>query len=62
MNSATHFEKDAPMNMTALAELLETAGDTVLSVQFRKNPNETQVAEKLASLKPKDLKDKSRLS
>jgi hypothetical protein len=62
MNSATHFEKDAPMNMTALAELLETTGDTVFSVQFRKMPNETQVAEKLAALKPKDLEDKNRLS
>jgi hypothetical protein len=40
MSSATHFEKDIPMNMTALAELLESAGDTVFSVQFRKKPNE----------------------
>jgi ribosomal protein L18E len=62
MSSASHFAKDVPLNMTALAELLETVGDTVLSVQFRKKPNEAQVAEKIASLKPKDLKDAGKLS
>jgi hypothetical protein len=29
MDSAHHFEKEIPMNMTDLAVLLEKAGDTV---------------------------------
>jgi hypothetical protein len=36
MNSANHFAKEVPMNMTELAELLETVGDTVFTVSFRK--------------------------
>ena len=36
MASATHFTKEVPMNMTALAELLENCSDTVFTVQFRK--------------------------
>lgn len=40
MDSATHSEKIVPMNMTDLAELIETVGDTVFSVKFRKQPNE----------------------
>ena len=40
MYSATHYAKDVAMTMTTLAEQLESAGDTVISVQFRKKPNE----------------------
>jgi len=36
MDSANHFAKEIPMNMTELAELLESSGDTVFTVSFRK--------------------------
>lgn len=36
MDSAHHFQKEVPMNMTELAELLENAGDTCFQVSFRK--------------------------
>lgn len=38
MASGTHFTKEVPMNMTALAELLENLSDTVFSVCFHKQP------------------------
>ncbi len=36
MASGSHFAKEVPMNMTALAELLETLSDTVFTVCFHK--------------------------
>jgi hypothetical protein len=36
MHSANHYEHERPMNMTELAELLESAGDTCFTVNFRK--------------------------
>jgi hypothetical protein len=47
MHSATHFKTTVPMNMTSLAELLETVGDTVFSVRFHKKPNEEQIKKRL---------------
>jgi hypothetical protein len=32
MDSASHFEKEVPLTMTQLAELMETCGDTVFTV------------------------------
>jgi len=43
MHSGTHYKTTVAMNMTALAELLESVGDTVFSVIFHKKPNEEQV-------------------
>ena len=62
MNSANHFKKTVPMNMTSLAELLESVGDTVFSVRFHKKLNEEQVQKRLQETKLSDLKDKSALS
>ncbi len=62
MNSANHFAKEVPMNMTELAELLETVGDTVFTVSFRKQVNEERVQEKLNETTVKDLKDSAFLS
>ena len=47
MHSADHFKTSVPMNMTSLAELLESVGDTVFSVKFHKKPNEDQVQKRL---------------
>jgi len=57
MDSATHFEKQKPMNMTELAELIETAGDTVFSVKFNRQASEDSVLEKLKSVAHASLKD-----
>lgn len=43
MDSGNHFEKEVAMNMTELAELLETVGDTVFTVSFRKLVKEADV-------------------
>lgn len=43
MHSADHFEKERNMNMTELAELLESAGDTCFTVSFRKQVNADRV-------------------
>jgi len=62
MHSANHFKTSVPMNMTSLAELLESVGDTVFSVRFHKKSNEEQVQKRLQETKLSDLKDKAALS
>ena len=62
MHSANHFKITVPMNMTSLAELLESVGDTVFSVRFHKKLNEEQVQKRLQETKLSDLKDKSAFS
>ena len=57
MDSGTHFSKEVAMNMTDLAELITTCGDTVFTVQFHKKPNLEEVSKKLESKALKDLKD-----
>jgi hypothetical protein len=36
MDSGSHFAKEVPVNMTELAELLESVGDTVFTVSFKR--------------------------
>jgi len=36
MDSGNHFDKEIAVNMTQLAELIESVGDTVFTVSFRK--------------------------
>lgn len=62
MHSAGHFEKEKPMNMTELAELLESMGDTCFTVNFRKKVDVNQVEDKLYSTSAKQLSDKNYLS
>ena len=57
MDSGNHFEKEVAMNMTELAELLESVGDTVFTVSFRKLVKEADVQEKLKDVTPAELKD-----
>ncbi len=62
MDSASHFEKEVPLTMTQLAELMETCGDTVFTVQFRKQPNEDNVKSKLETTVVNQIKDEVFLS
>lgn len=55
MDSANHFQKEVPLNMTELAELLENAGDTAFTVSFKKKVTEESVMEKLQGATAKDL-------
>ena len=62
MDSASHYAKEVPMNMTGLAELIESVSDTVFTVKFRKQANKENAQEALEKAKYSDLKDKKKLS
>ncbi len=62
MWSANHYEKEVGMNMTSLAELLETFSDTVFYINFRKQPNKDDAEELLKATKFADLRDKAKLA
>jgi hypothetical protein len=59
MASGTHFAKEVPMNMTGLAELLETFSDTVFTVSFHKQPSVEGAKEALDKLTLNDIKANS---
>lgn len=62
MDSGNHFAKEISMNMTELAELLESVGDTAFTVSFRKQVKEEDVQEKLKTFTPAQLKDAKKLN
>jgi len=62
MYSADHFEKEVPMNMTGLAELLHAVQDNIFTVQFRAQPKEDAAKEALQAATQADFTDKSRLT
>jgi len=43
MDSGNHNAKEQPVNMTELAEILESVGDTVFTVSFKKLVKESDV-------------------
>lgn len=45
MYSADHYKREAPMNMTMLAELLQTVKDHIFTVTFKKQPTEDNAIE-----------------
>lgn len=62
MDSGNHFSNVIPVNMTELAELLESVGDTVFTVSFRKQVKEQDVSDKLKTFSPAQLKDAKTLN
>lgn len=62
MASATHFVREIPMNMTGLAELLDSISDTVFTVKFKKQANLEGVQERLSKVKLADLKDPKKVT
>ena len=62
MSSATHFTKEVAMNMTSLAELIETVSDTVFSVSFKKQANKESAEELLKGTKFAELRDKNKVA
>ena len=47
MYSADHFKNEVGMNMTGLAELLQSVQDHIFTVTFRKQPTEEKAADLL---------------
>lgn len=62
MDSGNHNAKEQPVNMTELAEILESVGDTVFTVSFKKLVKESDVQDKLSSMTPVQLKDAKTLT
>ena len=62
MYSADHYEREIPMNMTGLAELLQSVGDTVFTVQFRRQVNEQDAFEQLQNASAAAFKDSKQIS
>ena len=57
MASGSHSAKEVAMNMTGLAELLETFSDTVFTVTFYKQATVERAKELLDGTSVSDLKD-----
>ena len=60
MDSADHFKKEVPMNMTGLAELLHTVQDKIFTVQFRAQAKEEAAITALQDAPQADFKDSKR--
>jgi len=54
--SADHYEKEVTCTMTELAEILQSAKDTIFKVEFKKKVDDKLVLEKLQQLTAADLK------
>lgn len=61
MYSGDHFKKEVAMNMTSLAELLQSVQDHVFTVTFRKQPTEENAADLLQAADASSFKDKTKL-
>ena len=59
MYSADHFKNEVGMNMTGLAELLQSVQDHIFTVTFRKQPTEEKAVDLIQAA---DFKDKSKLA
>ena len=57
MWSAQHYQKEVPMNMTGLVDVLSKASDTVFTVKFKKLATEDRAEELLKSVSYADLKN-----
>lgn len=62
MESGDHFDKEVGMNMTTLADLIETFSDTIFQINFRKQPNKDDAEEILKGIKFADLKNKGKVA
>ena len=55
MYSASHYAKEINMNMTGLAEVLQSVADDIFTVQFRAKPKEQDTVSILQKLNQADL-------
>ena len=62
MDSADHFHKEVQSTMTQLAEILQTASDSVFTVSFHRKLQADTLIEKLKDTKLEDLKNAKQLA
>lgn len=62
MHSADHYDREVPMNMTELNELLSSVGDHVFTVTFRKQPNLDHTLKLLSGFSTDFVTDKRAVS
>ena len=62
MDSAQHYAREVPCNMTQLVEVLETVNDTIFKVVFKKQANVENAAKRLESVTLNDLKNPAKKS
>ena len=62
MHSGDHYQKEVNMNMTSMAELLQSVQDHVFTVSFRKQATEENAAELLAKADKSTFTNKAKLS
>ena len=60
MYSAQHYDRECSLNMTGLAELLQSVQDNVFTINFRKKVSEENAAEQLLSASAADFKDETK--
>jgi len=61
MVSADHFEKEIKCSMSELSIILQSCGDCIFRVKFKKKVDEKEIMEKLKGIKVKDLKAPAKL-
>ena len=62
MYSAQHFEREVPMNMTGLAELLQSVQDVIFTVAFRKKVTEQHVFDLLEASDEQNFQDEQEMT
>ena len=62
MYSADHYEREIPMNMTGLAELLQSVQDTIFTINFKKQANEQSAVDQLLNADATSFNDPKKLS
>ena len=62
MYSATHYDREVPLNMTGLAELLQSVQDVIFTVNFKKQATESNALEALTNASAAAFKDPKQLS
>jgi len=62
MYSATHYEREVGLNMTGLAELLQSVQDNVFTVNFKKQATEESAVQALLQADNATYKDAKKLA
>ena len=62
MYSASHYAKEVNMNMTSLAEVLQSVADNIFTVQFRAKPKEQDAVSIIQGLNLADLQKPAHVS
>ena len=61
MYSADHFEREIALNMTGLAELLQSVSDHCLTVEFQKQVSESSAAQTLTNVDASSFTDPKKM-